>query len=269
VAETFPLFDSHFHIIDPRFPLVPNQGYVPESFTCADYLSWMSRYDLRGGAIVSGSFQGVDQSYLISALATLGEGYVGVTQLPLSVADEQIAELHERGVRALRFNLRRGGSEQIEYMKSMAQRVYDIAGWHVELYIDSRELSELKGLLLKLPLVCIDHLGLSREGVPVLMSLVEQGARVKASGFGRVELDIAQALRDLYQANPQALMLGSDLPGTRAPRTFQHSDYTLVRDVLGDTAANDVYYLNAQALYFAGQPVAGAPVTPASSEDVA
>jgi len=28
-----PLFDAHLHIINPRFPLVPNAGYLPPSFT--------------------------------------------------------------------------------------------------------------------------------------------------------------------------------------------------------------------------------------------
>ena len=27
-----PIFDAHFHVIDPRFPLQPNQGFVPEPF---------------------------------------------------------------------------------------------------------------------------------------------------------------------------------------------------------------------------------------------
>ena len=35
-----------------------------------------------GGAVVSGSFQGFDQSYLLDALDQLGPSFVGVTQLP-------------------------------------------------------------------------------------------------------------------------------------------------------------------------------------------
>ncbi|HRH76294.1 MAG TPA: hypothetical protein PK129_03020 [Cellvibrionaceae bacterium] len=64
----WPVFDSHFHIIDKQFPLIPNQGFVPEEFTCADYRSAMGEYNLMGGALVSGSFQGFDQDYLIAAL---------------------------------------------------------------------------------------------------------------------------------------------------------------------------------------------------------
>ena len=31
------LFDSHFHIIDSRYPLIRNNGYLPEEFTHQDY----------------------------------------------------------------------------------------------------------------------------------------------------------------------------------------------------------------------------------------
>ena len=30
-------FDCHFHIIDKNFPLVANQGFMPEAFTSEDY----------------------------------------------------------------------------------------------------------------------------------------------------------------------------------------------------------------------------------------
>ena len=75
----FKLFDTHLHIIDSRFPLVPNSGYLPDEFTCEDYLNQMNGYSLCGGAIVSGSFQTFDQSYLVDALKTLGPSFVGVT----------------------------------------------------------------------------------------------------------------------------------------------------------------------------------------------
>lgn len=32
------IFDSHLHIIDPAFPLVPNKGYLPGPFRIGDSL---------------------------------------------------------------------------------------------------------------------------------------------------------------------------------------------------------------------------------------
>ena len=65
-------FDGHLHIIDPRFPLIQSQGYLPEPFTVRDYVERTSALDLVGGAVVSGSFQGFDQGYLLDALERLG-----------------------------------------------------------------------------------------------------------------------------------------------------------------------------------------------------
>ena len=237
MLDSYPLFDSHFHIIDPRFPLVPNQGYLPEAFTCEDYLARMRAYNLQGGAIVSGSFQAFDQSYLLKALQTLGKGFVGVTQVPAKIRDEQLATLNDAGVRAVRFNLKRGGSEEIGQLESMAQRVYQLFRWHVELYVDARQLGDLKSVLLRLPAVSIDHLGLSREGLPDIQSLLEKGIRLKACGFGRVDFDVKQALPILYRINPEALMFGTDLPSTRAPRAYVDEDFRLITECFEDKDA--------------------------------
>ena len=121
------LFDAHLHIIDRRFPLVPNKGYLPDAFTCIDYLERMGKYDLQGGAVVSGSFQAFDQSYLLDALERLGPAYTGVTQLPVTVTDEELVELNRVGVRAIRFNMQRGGSASIDDLDRMARRVHELA----------------------------------------------------------------------------------------------------------------------------------------------
>lgn len=245
----FPLFDAHLHIVDPWYPLVPNQGYVPPPFTVADYLDRLRPYRLVGGAVVSGSFQAFDQGYLYDALRRLGPGFVGVTQLPASAPDEQVLELHRIGVRALRFNLQRGGSEEVGALDRLARRVHEIAGWHVELYADAARLAPLEALLRALPAVGIDHLGLSRAGLPTLLRLVEQGVRVKATGFARGDLDIAAALRALCAANPDGVMFGTDLPCTRAPRPYAETDFELVADTLGEAQAAKVFCGNASAWY--------------------
>ena len=245
----FKLFDAHFHVIDPRFPLVPNRGFVPERYTINDYRERLATYNLCGGAIISGSFQAFDQDYLVDALSRLGPRYAGVTQLPVSTSDEELLELNKAGVRGIRFNLKRGGSEAVEHLDSMARRVHETVGWHVELYVDSRDLEELSAVLVALPSVGIDHLGLSAEGLPTLLRLAEQGVKVKASGFGRVDFDVRTALKNLYAANPSCLMFGTDLPSTRAARPYTDRDFRLVIDTLGEETAEQVFYTNASRFY--------------------
>jgi predicted TIM-barrel fold metal-dependent hydrolase len=251
------VFDAHFHVVDPRFPLVPNDGYVPEAFGGADYRRRMARVELAGGAVVSGSFQAFDQDYLRAALAELGPAFVGVTQLPATVTDGEILALDAAGVRGVRFNRRRGGSASLRELDAVARRVHDLARWHVELYIDSRELESIAATLRTLPAVSIDHLGLAREGLPVLCRLAEQGVRVKATGFGRVDFDVRPALRDLWSANPDCLMFGTDLPSTRAPRPFVDADLDLILDAFDETAAARILYSNAAVFYRLPAPARG------------
>ncbi|MGE5216384.1 MAG: amidohydrolase family protein [Chloroflexota bacterium] len=242
-------FDCHFHIIDKKFPVVPNQGFMPDAFTSEDYLARVKAVDLCGGAVVSGSFQAFDQSYLFHALKFLGPTFVGVTQVPQTVSDQELRELDSAGVRAVRFNVKRGGSEDIRHLENFARRVHELVGWHTELYVDSTELADLFETLVSLPAVSIDHLGLSKAGFQTLLKLAEKGVRVKATGFGRVDFDVRPALTDLYAANPRALMFGTDLPSTRAPRPYRDDDYTLVLESLGDEKAANVLYQNAIEFY--------------------
>ena len=136
-------FDCHFHIIDKNFPVVPNQGFMPDAFTSEDYLERVKAIDLCGGAVVSGSFQELDQSYLFHALKFLGPTFVGVTQVPQTVSDRELQELNNAGVRAVRFNVKRGGSEDVRHLEGFARRVHKLVGWHTELYVDSTELAGL------------------------------------------------------------------------------------------------------------------------------
>ena len=138
------VFDAHLHVVDPRFPLVPNAGFVPEAFPVAAYRAETDRLGVAGGAVVSGSFQAFDTAHLVDALDRLGGAFVGVAQLPADVPD---------------------------------------------------------------------------------------------------------ALRRLVEVNPEAVVFGTDLPSTRAPRPFSPADLRLVRDALDPEAAERVLWANAVALY--------------------
>ena len=244
------IFDAHFHIIDFDFPIKENQGYMPPSYVVEDYQTEVKDLNVRGGAIVSGSFQGFDQGYLLKALEQLGPTYCGVTQVPSTITDEEIIELNNKGVKALRFNIKRGGSEDISKLDYFARRVYDLVGWHSELYIDSKNLPEMVSTIEKLPAISIDHLGLSEEGLPHVLKLVDQGVRVKATGFGRVELHVKNALQQIYDTNPDALMFGTDLPSTRAKRRFERADIELIQSIFDEKANDKILYTNAQNCYF-------------------
>lgn len=244
------IFDTHLHIIDPAHPLVENNGFMPGPFTVDDYQRRIDGLGIKGGAVVSGSIQAFDQGYLIDALKALRPNYVGVTQVPEDTSDTRILELHEAGVRAVRFNVARGGSANLDDIDRLARRVHDLAGWHAEFYIDARTIDEsLSRRIAALPAASIDHLGMHEDGLSNLLRLVEQGVEVKATGFGRVDLDPAATVRAIDATDPTALMVGTDLPSTRARRPFRDEDLALIVDALPADRVADVFWNNAASFY--------------------
>lgn len=247
---TGSLFDAHLHIVDPRFPLVANDGYLPPAYLAKDYSTAAKKLGVTGGAVVSGSFQAFDQEYLRAALTELGPTFVGVTQLPYSALDHEILALDKAGVRAVRFNVYRGGSESFDRIESFAKRVHRLCGWHVELYADLARLgADELGTLRRLPKLVIDHLGMSEAGLPHLVELARGGAKVKATGFGRVLVDPAFAMEKIAAANEDALMFGTDLPSTRARRPFEPADIELIASTLGPAVARKALHDTAREFY--------------------
>jgi predicted TIM-barrel fold metal-dependent hydrolase len=216
------VFDAHLHIIDPRFPLVANQGYVPEPFTVDDYRAATAGMDVVGGAVVAGSFQRGNTAYLTDALERLGPTFVGVAELDPATSDDDILELDAAGVRAVRFNLHRGGALDDD----LAHRVHELAGWHAEVY--ATDLPAHEARLRALPRLVVDHLGLNLEG---LAAAVRLGAMIKAT---------PRFDGDLRAVAPDKLLFGTDLPGTRARRRFRLGDLERVAAVapaaVGDNA---------------------------------
>ncbi len=247
--ENFKIFDSHFHIIDKKFPLIENNGFLPEEFNVDNYKIAVKNLNIVGGAVVSGSFQEFDQSYLIHALKLLGEKFVGVTQIPSNITDEEIIKLHSSGIRAIRFNVKRGGSASIQEIESFGNRVYDLVKWHTEIYIDSKDLKDLMPKILKLKKFSVDHLGLSKEGIVFLKKLVEKGGIIKATGFGRINFDPVNAIHEFIKINPNSVIFGTDLPSTRAPIPFTENDVKKIIDNFETKDIHNILFTNAKHFY--------------------
>ncbi len=243
------IFDSHFHIINPDYPLIENNGFLPHKFTIEDYREKTKKINIVGGAIVSGSFQAFDQNYLIDALNILGKNYFGVVNIPYNIQNIELNKLKKANIAAVRFNLKRGGSETVDNLEKLSKRVYSQFNWHTEIYVDCKNLKELDLKLKNIPKFSIDHLGLSREGLIDLYRWVEKGVKVKATGFGRINFDPIPVMRKIYEINPDALMFGTDLPSTRAKIPFTVKDINLIKENFTKFEQNKIFYENAYQWY--------------------
>ena len=249
------IFDSHFHIIDPKFPLEENQGFVPDFYTVNDYLKEMKEMSIEviGGAIVSGSFQGYHQDYFAEAISELGNNFVGITQLPFDTTDEDILKLNDVGIKGIRFNLYRGLSASPKEIKELSERVYKLCNWKTELYLNLQTIDkELEELIFTLPKVSIDHLGMHKCSIDRLKKIVNANIPIRVTGFGRVGYErdeIRELITILYGENPNCLMFGSDLPSTRANYRFSYNDIQLIKETVGKEAQDRIFFQNGENWY--------------------
>lgn len=142
------------------------------------------------------------------------------------MTDDEVLALDAAGVRAVRFTLARGGALDID----LALRVHELAGWHAEVY--ATDLPAHEERLRELPRLVVDHLGMNPEG---LAAAVRLGAMVKAT---------PRYAGDLRAVPAERLMFGSDLPGTRAARTFAPADLEVMAAITNWALAD-----NARAWY--------------------
>ncbi|GAA3626728.1 amidohydrolase family protein [Flavivirga jejuensis] len=243
------IFDSHFHIINPKYPLFKNNGYLPPDFTIKDYQEKTKEIEIIGGAIVSGSFQKFHQEYLIDALSKLGNNYFGVANIPLKMEEKDLDRLNRSNIVAVRFNLKRGGSEGIDNLIKLSNLLFDKYNWHTELYVDSKDLKELKPILMEIPQFSIDHLGLSKSGIKELYYWAERGVKIKATGFGRIDFDPIPIMKKIYSINPRSLMFGTDLPSTRAQIPFTMKDVELIKNNFTEPEQQNLFYKNSLEWY--------------------
>jgi predicted TIM-barrel fold metal-dependent hydrolase len=228
------VFDAHFHIFAADAPLPGHDGFVPARFEVADYRARVAALGVTGGAIVAASTQGFSAAPLIAAAEALGERFVVVARADPAQDDAAFAALAARRVRGLRYLQHRGDSWTIPGLLAHAKAAAR-HGLHAELYADAATLAPHVDALALLPAVALDHLGLSEAGLPTTLALAARGVRIKATGFGRVALDVPRALEALA-AIPGCLMAATDLPSTRARRHFADDDLALIRRIAGEAA---------------------------------
>lgn len=246
------IFDAHCHIIDPKFPLFANEGFLPDPYCFSDYKASLASLDLNavGGAIVSGSFQGYDQSYLIDTLDKNPDSFVGVAQVPVDISDAELDYLNEHRVRAVRFNLFRGMTGQnFDRMLLLSERVFNKFGWHTEIYMDARKVEDLYPFLSKIPKLVIDHLGMNEVESDKIRLLVENGTIFKATGFGRINMHPIPVMKEMIAINPGSVIFGTDLPGTRARRPIQHADIELIESNFTEKECQLIFKETAEKLY--------------------
>jgi len=230
--------DTHAHVFGPAevFPYAEDRSYTPPDAPLEKYLAMLDTIGFARGVLVQGSAHGRDNSAMLDALRREPARLRGVAVADTDVSSSDLLQWHELGVRGLRFNhffrdgqLHYRGGVPLSAAKMLASVMADL-GWHLQLWIDVKDLPQTVAALRSLGLpVVIDHMGrtdaragTATEGFQCLLRAVADGwCWAKLSGAHRLSRqapdypDARPFHEALVRANPERLVWGGDWPHPR------------------------------------------------------
>jgi predicted TIM-barrel fold metal-dependent hydrolase len=230
--------DTHAHVFGPaaRFPYADDRSYTPPDAPLAKYLAMLDAVGFDRGVLVQGSAHGRDNSAMLDALARQPDRLRGVAVADENVSSETLRRWNDLGVRGLRFNhffrdgqLHYRGGVPLAAAQTLAPVMAEL-GWHLQLWIDVKDLPETVAVLKAIGLpVVIDHMGRTdaragarTDGFQSLLRAVGEGwCWAKLSGAHRISQDApdypdARPFHEaLVAANPERLVWGGDWPHPR------------------------------------------------------
>jgi D-galactarolactone isomerase len=237
--------DTHIHIYDSRFPLVPG-GIAPREEASVDaYRRVMADLGLERVVLVQPSAYGFDNSCLLDSLHVLGDAARGVATVGPETSDGELQRLTDAGVRGARFFMLPGGATRWEWLPTVAARIEEF-GWHIQMQCDGRLLPDYAALLGRLPgTLVIDHIGKFLEpvtpdhpGFRVILDLLEGGrCWVKLAGpyeTSKIGPPLYEDVGVLVAAAPERLVWASNWPHTSV--RVNPPDDAMLLDVLLDWA---------------------------------
>lgn len=222
--------DCHIHIYElRRYPLAATATFGPPQASWNDYLRVRQGLGLARAIIVQATGYGFDNRCALEAL-NLAQGSARmIATLPVDTPPETLRELHEAGVRGVRFMMipNSGGLMQWDDLEPMAERIAGL-GWVINLQLDGRELPRYEERLAALPCqLSIDHNGKyltpvapSDPSFRALLRLLDRGhvwvklsAPYETSKSGPPHYDDVGALAaGLAAANPDRCLWASNYP---------------------------------------------------------
>jgi len=224
--------DAHCHVFGPGnvFPYAPERKYTPcdapkeKLWALRDFLGFSRN------VIVQATCHGSDNRALVDALRNSGGRARGVATVQKSVSDDELRELHDAGVRGVRFNFvkRLVNALPRDELAEIAGRV-DELGWHVVIYFEPEDLPEFYDFFTSLPTdVVVDHMGRpdvtkdpSGEEFGLFLHLMRENEnfwckvscpdRLTRSGPPRYD-DVVPFARRVVETFPDRVLWGTDWP---------------------------------------------------------
>jgi len=155
--------DAHCHVFgpSPEFPFAPERKYTPcnagkdKLFELRDFLGFSRN------VIVQATCHGKDNRAMVDACRAGGENARGIASVGADITEDELAQMHEAGVRGVRFNFvkRLVDSTPREVFIQIAEKIQAF-GWSIVVYFEAADLEDLEPFLKQLPgIIVVDHMG--------------------------------------------------------------------------------------------------------------
>lgn len=224
--------DAHCHVFGPStiFPYHPTSTYEPPDAGKEKLKALHDHIGLERAIIVQASCHGPDNRAMLDAIKWRGDKYWrGVCIANQNFTDKEFEELHEGGVRGVRFNFVKhlGGAPDLKGMKNVLERVKQF-GWHLVIHVNAEDIIEYESFFgqFKDMNIVVDHMGKipTNLGVeqPAFKLLLEMMQRenwwVKVSGSERNSTagppfyDAVPYAQALIKVAPDRCIWGTDFP---------------------------------------------------------
>jgi len=231
--------DAHCHVFGPaeRFAFARERRYTPCDASCQQLFALRDRLGIARNVVVQATCHGADNRAMVDALLQSEGRARGVATVWRDVTPHELAQLHEFGVRGVRFNFVRrlvDFTPRDELME-IARRIAPM-GWHVVVYFEAADLPELWDFFSALPTtVVVDHMGRPDVTKPVdgpefdrfvrllrehenIWSKVSCPERLSVSGPPALDnergayRDVVPFARRLVETFPDRVLWGTDWP---------------------------------------------------------
>jgi 2-pyrone-4,6-dicarboxylate lactonase len=224
--------DAHCHVFGPgdEFPYAAERKYTPcdaskdQLFALRDFLG------VDRNVVVQATCHGSDNRAMLDALANAKGRARGVATLGPDVSVAELSDMHDAGVRGVRFNYVRRlvDPEPDAYYHRIVEKVAPF-GWHVVLYFEAADLAERRNFFTSLETdVVVDHMGrpdvtksVDGPAFAEFLTLMEEHAnfwckvtcpeRVSVTGPPDFD-DVVPFARRVVERFPTRVLWGTDWP---------------------------------------------------------
>ncbi len=224
--------DAHCHVFGPAayFPFSPKRKYTPcdaskeQLFELRDFLGF------ERSVIVQATCHGNNNDALEDALLNSNDKARGIASVGEDIDHATLRRLDQAGVRGVRFNFvkRLVDNAPKETFKMISNMIAEY-GWHIVVYVESRDLEELVPFLKALPTTIVfDHMarpdvtkGTDSKEFNLLMKLMENEKfwckttcpeRLTKIGPEYNYSDVLPFMQKLVTTFPDRVLWGTDWP---------------------------------------------------------